>query len=65
MADVAGRRRVLCGALLLMVAGCAVAALASNIEMPFAGRVNAGIAGFRQVSGRQEKPTPGDPLIAS
>ncbi|WP_256475056.1 MFS transporter [Amycolatopsis sp. WQ 127309] len=45
LADIAGRRRVLCGALLMMAAGCVVAALAPNIELLFAGRIIQGASG--------------------
>lgn len=45
LADIAGRRRVLCGALLTMAAGCVVAALAPNIEILFLGRVIQGASG--------------------
>ncbi|MFD4640198.1 MFS transporter [Lentzea sp. NPDC058436] len=45
LADIAGRRRVLCVALVLMTAGCVIAALATNVEMLFAGRVVQGASG--------------------
>ncbi|MBK1787893.1 MFS transporter [Prauserella cavernicola] len=45
LADIAGRRRVLCGALLVMAVGCVVAALAPNIELLFAGRILQGASG--------------------
>ncbi|WP_191984256.1 MFS transporter [Amycolatopsis eburnea] len=45
LADIAGRRRVLCGALLLMAAGCLLATLASNIAVLFLGRVIQGASG--------------------
>ena len=45
LADIAGRRRVLYGALLTMAAGCVVAALAPTIEVLFIGRVIQGASG--------------------
>ncbi|MGV9801371.1 uridine transporter UriT [Mycobacterium sp. NPDC003449] len=45
LADIIGRRRVLCGALLLMAAGCVIAALTTNIEMLFVGRFIQGASG--------------------
>ncbi|MFD2488086.1 MFS transporter [Amycolatopsis jiangsuensis] len=45
LADIAGRRRVLCAALLITAAGCVLAALAPNIEVLFAGRVIQGASG--------------------
>ncbi|MGW8379441.1 MFS transporter [Streptomyces sp. ODS28] len=45
LGDVIGRRRVLTGMLVLMVVGCAVAALAQNVPMLFVGRVIQGVSG--------------------
>ncbi|PKV99576.1 MFS transporter [Amycolatopsis echigonensis] len=45
LADIVGRRRALTGALLLMAAGCVLAALATNVEMLFVGRVIQGASG--------------------
>lgn len=45
LADIAGRRRVLCAALLIMATGCVIAALATNIEMLFVGRIIQGASG--------------------
>lgn len=45
LADIMGRRRILVAALLTMVIGCVVAALAPNIETLFIGRVIQGASG--------------------
>ncbi|GAA3572650.1 MFS transporter [Amycolatopsis ultiminotia] len=45
LADIAGRRRVLCGALVLMAVGCVLAALSTDVEMLFAGRIIQGASG--------------------
>lgn len=45
LADIAGRRRVLCAALMIMAVGCVIAAVATNIEMLFIGRVIQGASG--------------------
>ena len=45
LADIVGRRRILCGVLFTMAAGCVVAALAPNIEVLFVGRVIQGASG--------------------
>ncbi|MFE1771463.1 MFS transporter [Streptomyces sp. NPDC059008] len=45
LGDVIGRRRVLAGMLGLMVVGCVIAALATNVPMLFAGRVVQGVCG--------------------
>jgi MFS family permease len=45
LADLVGRRRVLCGMLLLTGIGCVVSAAAANIEMLSIGRILQGVAG--------------------
>ncbi|MFD7921030.1 MFS transporter [Streptomyces sp. NPDC059740] len=45
LGDVVGRRKVLAGMLALMVVGCVVSALATNVPMLFVGRILQGVCG--------------------
>ncbi|MET9416229.1 MFS transporter [Streptomyces klenkii] len=45
LGDVIGRRKVLVGMLVLMAAGCVIAALATSVPMLFAGRIVQGFSG--------------------
>ncbi|MDV3128379.1 MFS transporter [Mycobacterium sp. 21AC1] len=45
LADIVGRRRVLCAALMIMTVGCVISALATNIQMLFVGRIIQGASG--------------------
>lgn len=45
LADLKGRRKVLCGMLLITGIGCVISALAPNVEVLMIGRVLQGVAG--------------------
>ena len=45
LADLKGRRKVLCGMLLVTGIGCVISALAPNVEVLMIGRVLQGVAG--------------------
>ncbi|MFM9373656.1 MFS transporter [Streptomyces sp. Da 82-17] len=45
LGDLVGRRKVLTGMMALMVVGCVIAALATNVPLLFAGRVVQGVSG--------------------
>ncbi len=45
LGDIIGRKKVLAGMLIIMLAGCVVAALATNITVLFVGRIIQGVSG--------------------